>query len=146
MLLHASNIFSGIQSVGELYARWCEAIFLLHTSDIITGALGRGNVEYSALSYSVIACSKENQWEEGLNLLNIYGTASKYGTQIASVDCVNSVIAAAGRKGRPDIAIKILNEMTSKYSVAPNERTYRSAIVRGIRDAASEQGHSVLTQ
>jgi len=46
---------------------------------------------------------------------------------MASVDALNSLIAAAGRSGRPDIAIKILNE-SFKYSVTPNDRSYRSAI------------------
>jgi pentatricopeptide repeat protein len=43
--------------------RWQDAIILLHTSDIVDGAAGRGQIEYSALSYAVIACSKENQWQ-----------------------------------------------------------------------------------
>ena len=47
---------------------------------------------------------------------------------MASVDAVNSLIAAAGRSARPDIAIKILNE-SPKYGVMPNERSFRSAIV-----------------
>jgi len=47
---------------------------------------------------------------------------------MASVDALNSLIAAAGRSARPDIAIKILNE-SAKYSVTPNDRSYRSAIV-----------------
>jgi len=43
--------------------KWQDAIIILHTSDIVTGATGRGRIEYSALSYAVIACSKENQWK-----------------------------------------------------------------------------------
>ena len=43
--------------------RWQDAIILLHTSDIVAGAAGRGRIEYSALSCAVIACSKENQWK-----------------------------------------------------------------------------------
>jgi pentatricopeptide repeat protein len=50
-------------------------------------------------------------------------------TAAVSVDAINSAIAAAGRCGRPDIAVKTLNEMNFKYSLKPNERTYRSAIV-----------------
>ena len=49
--------------------------------------------------------------QEGLNLLNIYGSAMNGGNPKTSVDAVNSVIAAAGRDGRPDEAIRILNEM-----------------------------------
>jgi pentatricopeptide repeat domain-containing protein 1 len=66
--------------------------------------------------------------QEGLNLLNIYGSAMNGGNPKTSVDAVNSVIAAAGRDGRPDEAIRILNEM-GKYGVVPNERTYRSVVV-----------------
>ena len=43
--------------------RWQDAIILLHSSDIVAGAAGRGRIEHSALNYAVIACSKENQWE-----------------------------------------------------------------------------------
>ena len=44
-------------------SRYKEAIMILHTSDIVHGARGPGFVETEALSYAVIACSKENQWE-----------------------------------------------------------------------------------
>jgi len=107
--------------------RWQDAIIILHTSDVVAGAVGRGRIEYSALSYAVIACSKVNQWQEGLNLLNIYG-APTAGKPMVSVDAVNSVIAAAGRDGSPDEAIRMLNDMR-RYGVSPNERTYRSVIV-----------------
>lgn len=63
-----------------------------------------------------------------MNLLDIYGTAKDFGKQMASVDALNSIIAAAGRCGRPDIAIQTLNE-SATYSVIPNDRSYRSAIV-----------------
>lgn len=109
--------------------RWQDAIIILHSSDIVTGSRGKGRVEYSALSYAVIACSKTNQWQEGLNLLDIYGVASDVGGPMASVDALNSLIASAGRSGRPDIAIKILNESTKLYSIVPNLRSFRSAIV-----------------
>lgn len=46
-----------------------------------------------------------------------------------SIDAVNSAIAAAGRCCRPNIAIKILNEMSTKYSLQPNERSFRSVII-----------------
>lgn len=51
--------------------RWQDAIIILHTSDIVVGAAGRGNIEYSALSYAVIACSKENQWK--VRELSLFG-------------------------------------------------------------------------
>ncbi len=44
-------------------ARWKEAIMILHMSDIVVGAQGPGKVEAMALSYAIIACSKENEWE-----------------------------------------------------------------------------------
>lgn len=40
--------------------RWQDAIIILHTSDIVENAMGRGKIEYSALSYAIIACSKQN--------------------------------------------------------------------------------------
>lgn len=46
-----------------------------------------------------------------------------------TVDAINSIIAAAGRCGRPDVSVKVLNEITSKYFLKPNERSYRSAII-----------------
>jgi len=109
--------------------RWQDAIIILHSSDIVTGSKGKGRVEYSALSYAVIACSKMNQWQEGLNLLDIYGVANDVNGPMASVDALNSLIASAGRSGRPDIAIKILNGSTKLYSIVPNFRSFRSAII-----------------
>ncbi len=44
-------------------ARWNEALMIIHTSDIVVGAEGPGNIESMALSYAIISCSKENQWE-----------------------------------------------------------------------------------
>ena len=44
-------------------ARWQDAIIILHTSDIVVGAAGRGRIEYGALTYAVIACAKENEWK-----------------------------------------------------------------------------------
>ena len=44
-------------------ARWNDALMIIHTSDIVVGAQGPGNVESMALSYAIIACSKENEWQ-----------------------------------------------------------------------------------
>ena len=44
-------------------ARWQQAVLILHMSDIVVGARGPGKVEINALSYAIIACSKENEWE-----------------------------------------------------------------------------------
>ena len=121
--------------------RWEDAVFLLHVSDIVVGSQGRGQVEMMALSYAVVACAKENEWEEGLKLLELYGRPTNNGFPDAmnnnvknihpfvSVDAINSFIAAAGRSGRPDVAVKLLNEMSMKFSVMPNERSYRSCCV-----------------
>lgn len=53
--------------------RWMEAITILHTSDVVESASGPGNVDQEALSNAVIACSKANEFEEGLTLLQLYG-------------------------------------------------------------------------
>lgn len=111
-------------------ARWQDALVILHCSDIIVGRKGSRYVEAQALSYAMIACAKENEWEEALNILELYGCPIQKEDGIyASNDAFNSVIAAAGRSGRPDIALKLLNDMPSKYSVEPDERSYRSAII-----------------
>ncbi len=54
-------------------SNWQEAVSLLHTSDIISGARGPGKVTKRALSYAVIACAKANEWDEGMNLIELYG-------------------------------------------------------------------------
>jgi len=110
-------------------ARWEDAITIIHSSDIVVGAQGPGKIEAMALTYAIIACSKENEGDEALNLLELYGMANNSETPRVKVDAINSVIAAAGRSGRPDIAVKTLNEMSTKFGLSPNERTYRSAIV-----------------
>lgn len=60
----------------------------------------------------------------------MYGAGyNRGGIPTVSVDAINSVIAAAGRNGRPDVAMKLLNEMISKYLIQPNERSFRSVII-----------------
>ena len=44
---------------------------------------------------------------------------------IISITAVNLVIRACGRSSRPDIAVQILNDMTSKYGVFPDVTSYR---------------------
>lgn len=44
-------------------ARWNEAVIILHSSYVVAGAQGPGKIEAMALSYAMIACSKENQWQ-----------------------------------------------------------------------------------
>ena len=58
-------------------ARWQDAVTILHTSDIIEGTTGPGKVDQIALSNAIIACSKAGEYEEGLNLLQLYGTKQK---------------------------------------------------------------------
>jgi len=110
-------------------ARWEDAVFLLHSSDIVDDAAGPGIINTRALSYAVAACVKENNWEEALNLLELYARPQLKGEAIVNVDSLNSVIAAAGRSGRPDISVKILSEMESTYMILPDSRSYRSAII-----------------
>lgn len=56
--------------------RWEDALSLLHTSDIVEGTRGPAKVDFKTLSYAVLACTKANQWEEALNLAELYGRAS----------------------------------------------------------------------
>ena len=65
--------------------------------------------------------------KEANKLLELYGVNGK--KSVVTVDAINSVIAAAGRCGRPDIAIRLLNEMNHRYFLRPNERSFRSAII-----------------
>ena len=54
--------------------RWEDAIAILHTSDIVESNSGPGRIDQVALGYAVIACSKANQAQEALTLLELYGT------------------------------------------------------------------------
>lgn len=54
-------------------SRWMEAITILHTSDVTESASGPGRVDQVALGNALIACSKADEFEEGLNLLHLYG-------------------------------------------------------------------------
>jgi pentatricopeptide repeat protein len=54
-------------------ARWLDAATILHTSDIVEGTSGPGKVDQIALGNAIIACGKADQFEEGLNLLQLYG-------------------------------------------------------------------------
>jgi len=76
----------------------------------------------------MIACSKADRWEEGLNLLLLYGVRTKRHHCISTA-ALNSVIAACGRGARPDVAVSILNEMEKRYGVQPDGRSYRSAVI-----------------
>ena len=122
-------------------ARWEEAVILLHSSDIVSGARGPGRISSRALSYAVVACAKADRWDEALKLIELYGNEvnnvypdgkmrNRYNhTGIVSIAAVNLVIRACGRSLRPDIAVQILNDMPTKYGVVPDERSYRLAII-----------------
>lgn len=56
--------------------RWEDALSLLHTSDIVEGTRGPAKVDSRALSYAMLACAKADQWEEALNLAELYGRTS----------------------------------------------------------------------
>ncbi|KAL3800075.1 hypothetical protein ACHAW5_004442 [Stephanodiscus triporus] len=120
--------------------RWNEALMLIHSSDIVSKAPRPGLVSNRALSHAVIACSKADQYEEALNLIELYGTCVVSrgigeGKSIAnrggsvSVKAVNAVISACGRRSRPDVAVQILNEMGTICGVEPEEASYRLAII-----------------
>ena len=42
---------------------------------------------------------------------------------------MNALIAACGRGGQPNLALAVLNDMSSKFGVAPDQRSYRSAVI-----------------
>lgn len=93
---------------------------------------GPGRISVRALSHAVIACAKANQWEEALNLIELYGNESRTKNErsgVVSIAAINSVISACGRSLRPDVAVQILNDMQKKYGVAPDELSYRFAII-----------------
>ena len=128
-------------------ARWEDALLSLHCSDIIPGALGPGRVDEMALTYAVIACAKANQWEEALNVLELYGHSigkRKNTSPVVSVNAMNALISACGRCGRADMALSILNGMSQRFHVEPDAKSFRSAIIacnqaekrRGRRDRA----------
>lgn len=114
--------------------RWKEAISILHTSDIVEEAEGPALLDTRALGFAILACSKSGKWEEALNLLELYGpqpgsTIARESAEIIPISAINSLIASCGRGQRPDLALKVLNEMQSRYGAIPNEISYRSAVI-----------------
>ena len=101
---------------------WEEALSLLHSSDIVSGCEGPSFVDPIALSNTMLACSKADQWKESMNLLTLYADSK------TSPLAFNSLIAACGRSGRPDMSMEVLNLMPD-YGVKPDERSYRNAII-----------------
>lgn len=109
---------------------WKIAISLLHSSDIVEGSVGPALVESGALCNAMLACSKADQWEESLQLLNLYHSGTK-----VSLVAVNSLIASCGHGGRPDMAVGIFNQLET-YGLKPDQVSYRNAII-----ACSQASH-----
>jgi pentatricopeptide repeat protein len=112
--------------------RWEDAVSILHTSDIVEDSLGPGKVDQIALGNAIICCSKANEFQEALTLLQLYGrnpfdkTRKSMSLPAASL---NSLIAACGRGKRPDLAFEVLGTMESRYGVRPDTRSYRNAAI-----------------
>ena len=115
--------------------RWNEALLLIHSSDIVSEASRPGFVSSRALSLAVIACAKADQYEEALNLIELYGKryaneeSIAYWGESVSAKAMNAVISACGRRSRPDVAVRILNDMKTMCGVEPEEASYRLAII-----------------
>ena len=104
--------------------RWEEALELLHTSDIVSESMSPGHVDAGALCNAMIATSKANEWKESLKLLRLYGTKGN-----VSIAALNSLIAACGRGGRPDMAMEILIHEMNHHGLKPDNLSYRNAII-----------------
>jgi pentatricopeptide repeat protein len=123
--------------------RWEEAVEVLHSSDITDGSLGPGLIDQIALGHALLACSKAGRYEEGMTLLELYGVpADKLSRQSQSVtvSSINSLIASAGRGGRPDVSLALLNKISS-LGLQPDGRSYRSAMI-ACNQAQHEQQRS----
>ena len=102
---------------------WETAMSLLHASDIVDDGVGPGLVEPGALCNTMLACSKAGEWEESLQLMRLYGDQSDL-----SIVAVNSLIAACGRAGRPDMSMEVLYEVEGR-GMKLDTRSYRSTII-----------------
>ena len=102
---------------------WEMALSLLHASDIVDDGVGPGLVEPGSLCNAMLACSKAGEWEESLQLMRLYGEQSEL-----SIVAVNSLIAACGRAGRPDMSMEVLYEVEGR-GMKLDTRSYRSSII-----------------
>lgn len=112
--------------------RWMEAVELLHTSDITRDSPGTGLIDQVALGHVLSACSKMDEFEEALSLLQVYGIHTSklpHRSPALPIVALNGLIAACGRGGRPDLALALLNEMEPRFGIVPDSRSYRSAII-----------------
>ncbi len=127
--------------------------------------MGPGKVERKALTYAIIACAREKEWLEGFNLLELYARMKQPHQEeendskcvsshaYVEVDAINSIMAAAGRNGRPDVTIQLLNQMENRYHVSPNQRSYKTAIIachqaerRQLRSSSTDNTESMMFQ
>lgn len=145
----ASRVFEMIQGPSDSYCqrailyacsasvppRWEEALSILHTSDIVEESKLPGKVDIRALSYAMLACAKADEWEEALNLAELYGRPIQKDihrggeSNSVSLPAFNALIAACGRAGQPSVALRLLNDMESVFGIAPDERSYRNAMI-----------------
>lgn len=128
--------------------RWWEAVELLHTT-IIEESPAPGKVDQIALSHVVTTCSRANEFEEGLSLLNLYGIPLHElptGFSHISVVALNALIAACGRGFRPDLSLSLLNEISSRYGLRPDSRSYRSAVIACNKAQHAEKACNELSQ
>lgn len=102
--------------------QWEAALTILHASEARGDPAPSGRVDALSLSYTMLACSKANQWAESLRLWR------QYGSDDTSLIALSSLIGACGRCGRPDMAMTVLNEIEA-CGIQTDERCYRSAIV-----------------
>ena len=112
-------------------SRWPEAVELLHTT-IVEGSPTPERIDQTALSNVLLVCSRADEYEDGLSLLNLYGIPTNKlprGSPCISIVALNALIAACGRGGRPDLSLSILNEISCRYKKLPDSRSYRSAII-----------------
>jgi pentatricopeptide repeat protein len=111
--------------------RWPEAVELLHTT-IVEGSPTPERIDQIALSNVLLVCSRADEYEDGLSLLNLYGIPTNKlprGSPCISIVALNALIAACGRGGRPDLSLSLLNEISYRYRMLPDSRSYRSAII-----------------
>ena len=114
--------------------RWQDAITILHSSDIVEESDGPGRIDQGALGSAIMACSKANEYEEALTLLRLYGRNTRRGSDgkaenRMSVASLNALIAACGRRGKPDLSLEILSTMERRYGVQPDSRSYRNVAI-----------------
>jgi len=111
--------------------RWSEAVELLHTT-IIEGKPVQERIDQIALSNVLLVCSRADEYAEGLSLLNLYGIHTNQlprGSPCMYIVALNALIAACGRGGRPDLSLSLLNDISNRYGMCPDRRSYRSAII-----------------